>query len=95
MGAVMPLVPLISALVSGAGVASSTVLGIKSGNAQERAQKKARKLQEEANAKANQKTPDAQSILAAAQKGGGSSTMLTDPTSAPSVTLGKSTLLGG
>ena len=63
------------------------------------AQKTARAADEETN-RANQKRPNANAILAAAQqaaKGGMGSTMLTGPqgVSSSELSLGKSTLLGG
>lgn len=99
MGIELGLGLLISAIAS----AASTGVGVwqakKAQSAQEKAQKKAEAQADEATNRANRKTPDASMILKAAQKAGSglSSTMLTGPggVDPASLSLGKSTLLGG
>lgn len=95
---------IVSAISAAYGVYSSN----QSQNLQEAAQSRAKKAsalqarqQDEANNRANQKTPDVNAILAAAQqsaKGGPSSTLLTGPAGAsPGIAGlgGTGSLLGG
>ena len=97
----------IVAAVSVAGTAYSAIQAEKQASAQKKAQKQAQaaaqaqatQADKEFNA-ANRKTPDIGSMLAGNQRdamSGGSSTMLTGPSGVDtkSLTLGKSTLLGG
>lgn len=97
----------VAAAASVASIAVSTDQAQKQASAQKKAQKQAEaaaqaqatQADKEFNA-ANKKTPDIASMLAGNQRdamGGASSTMLTGPSGvdAKSLTLGKSTLLGG
>ena len=86
---------------------SRILAGERSATAQDRSQRQAlansratAQSADEANNRANQKRPNANAILAAAQqaaKGGMGSTLLTGPqgVSSSEMSLGKSTLLGG
>lgn len=94
-------------IVSAISAAYGIYSGERSSSMQEAAQSKAKKAalqqqraSDEANNRANQKTPDVNAILSAAQqsaKGGPAGTMLTGPSGVDpgALSLGKSTLLGG
>ena len=93
--------------VAAAGTGYSMYQGERTADMQKRAQRQAlagsraaAKAADEANNRANQKRPNANAILAAAQqaaKGGMGGTLLTGPQGANlgEMSLGKSTLLGG
>jgi len=91
MGIGLPMAMLISSIIS---AGASTGAAVAGNISQKNAQKKALKAQEEASNKANQKTPDVSAILKAAQAGSGNATLLTDPTAAPNLSLGRASLLG-
>ena len=94
-------------IVSAIGTGHSIYEGERSATAQHRSQRQAlaasratAQSADEANNRANQKRPNANAILSAAQqaaRGGMGGTMLTGPQGASSseLSLGKSTLLGG
>lgn len=98
---------ILGAVALAAGTGYSIYEGERSATAQERSQRQAladakatAQSADEANNRANQKRPNANAILAAAQqaaKGGMGGTLLTGPqgVNPGELSLGKSTLLGG